>query len=253
MKCTYEEGEKLAKTHVCGEPDCGREMVVAWINDGYEVYCRDHPFSARFKPIHRLEDHIPDDTPGKFDAEIAQAGRRREAAKNGKLTIEHQGTVVSDLKDVGTGHLATANQVRLLVEFCNRTGLDLYRRHACLMYGKPYIEIDGLYFLARETKEFEGLSSRPVTLSEKAEFGWDPYDVAWFAYVYRKGCAQPFRGCEHNTQARINERTRDGSESRWPVLRDRPDRMTEKQAIRYAMRAAFPDLPVWENEDSVES
>lgn len=168
--------------------------------------------------------------------------------KKGGLIVEHGGKVVADIKDAGTRELATADQIKALVNFANRYNLDMYRNHVCLMYGKPYVELDGLFWLARQTGEFNGLATAPMFKGEKAKWGIAKTDIVWTASAYRKGCLYPFMGWERTTQEKLEERTKDGKEWRWPVLRARPDRMTEKQAIRYALRAAFPDLPVWESE-----
>ena len=249
MKCDYEEGERLAKTHICGFEGCTRELVVAHQQDGYHVYCNVHPLNDKFQPIRGIETQRPELAQHVEEHQKAVAQRRAEAVKTGALTVEHKGTVLVDVKDAGTKVLATADQVKALIEFADRYNLDVYRNHVCLMYGKPYVEIDGLYWLARQTKEFDGLKTRPMFTEEKRQVGWRDADIAWYAEVHRKGCSQPFTGWECTPPEKLEERTKDGQGYRWPVLHDRPNRMTEKQAIRYALRAAFPDLPVWESEE----
>ena len=249
MKCTYEEGEQLLKTHICGYQGCTRQLVITWYQDHYDVHCTEHPLFMAFKPVRSDFDLIPGHEEAKEDYEQAITRRRAEAAKQGKQIVEHRGRIVSDIRDAGTRQLATADHVRDLIEFADRYNLDLYRNHVCLMYGKPYVEIDGLYWLARQTEEFNGVVTRPLFLHEKDELGWDESDFAWTAEVYRKGCDHSFTGWDRTTQAKLEERSKDGKEWRWPLHRERPDRMTEKQAIRYALRAAFPDLQVWESEE----
>lgn len=248
MKTTYQEAEKLRSTHLCGYQGCRNELVSAWHNGAYNVYCNKHPLNDQFIPIEGIQTYQPELEQHVEDQQAAQANRRREAVTKGALSVEHQGVILADVKDAGTRQLLTADQVKALIEFANRYGLDLYRNHACMMYGKPFIEIDGLYHLARQTGEFQGLTTHPIFIEEKLKYGWKKTDIAWTATVDRKGCSVGFTGWHRVTQAQVDELTRDGKEYRWPVHRSWPDRMVEKQAIRFAMRAAFPDLPIWESE-----
>lgn len=161
----------------------------------------------------------------------------------------YKGYTLQGVKDAGSHRELAPAQVKALIDFAEKLGLDLRRRHACIMYGRPYIEIDGLYFLAHQTKCFNGLATTPMTLAEKEAFGWDPDDYVWKAEIFRKGIDQPFVGWERFTKKRLDEKN-DKGEYRWPTFRTIPDRMCEKQAERYALRKAFPELP-GESEDDI--
>ena len=66
--------------------------------------------------------------------------------------------------------------------------------------------------------------------------------------MYRKGAAQPFEGRHHITQPWLETRSEKSGDYRYPTWRLWPERMTEKQAYRFAFRMAFPDWAVWEKE-----
>ncbi len=248
MKVEYEEGKKLVMTHVCGELDCGKPLVLTWVENAYNVRCNTHPESTEFHNIPTITQLHDQGEPLPVYVEDAIEKRRLHPSGGAIMTVEHLGKTLEDVKDAGTDRRATPDQVKALIEFAGRYSLDVYRKHVCLMYGEPYIEIDGLFFLAKQTGEFNGVSSRPLMLEEKTSFGYEPTDQAWVANVYRKGCDHAFVGRHRVLQAQIDEMTKDGKEYRYPVLRKWPDRICEKQAIRFALRAAFPDMPVWESE-----
>jgi hypothetical protein len=249
VKAELYEAQQIQRNHLCGYQGCRNELVIAWKDGAHHVYCNQHPLNDQFIPIEGVETYQPELEQRVEDLAAAQAKRKREAVTKGALSVEHQGVILADVKDAGTRQLATADQVTVLIEFALHYGLDLYRNHACLMYGKPFIEIDGLYYLARQTGEFIGLNTHPIFLDEKRQYGWDDTDIAWMATVHRKGCKEGFVGWHRVSQGQVGEMTKDGREYRYPVLRNWPDRMVEKQAIRFAMRAAFPDLPIWEVEE----
>jgi len=248
VKVTWDEGKKMAQAQRCGEPGCGRDLVMAWDGDGYNVRCREHKLSTLF-----MDKTTPSQAVRRgesADPHIVQAmaiKEGKELRKAPEITV-YKDVAVGVVQDAGTKKALTTEQIHELIEFASRFGLNIYRRHVCMMYGKPYIEIDGIYFKAHETGELDGYSCRPLTLGEKAEVGYDPTDAAWFVQVYRKGRSHPFEGRHRVTKAFLEERSERSGEYRWPTWRNWTDRMTEKQAQRYAFRLAFPDLAIWAEE-----
>ncbi|MCJ7828986.1 MAG: recombinase RecT [Dehalococcoidia bacterium] len=180
----------------------------------------------------------------------AQAIEHKREVKtlHGAEIVVYKGYELADVKDAGTRKLATPEQVQQLIDFAIRYGLDPYRGHVCLMYGRPFVEIDGLYCLAHNTGEMDGCNSRPLTISERDDYSLPPLQSAWIAFVWRKGCSHPFTGMHSVSQEFLDERSNDGKEYRNPTWRKWPGRMCEKQAQRFAFRMAFPDLPIWAEE-----
>lgn len=251
MKLSWEEGKTFVQTHYCGEPDCGKPLVLAWDGKSYDARCTVHKDSERFTvSISPAEAYRKGELADPYVA-TAIEHKREVKTQHGDQIVVHKGYELADVKDAGTRKLATPEQVKQLIEFVLRYGLDPYRGHACLMYGRPYVEIDGLYFLAHNTGEMDGCNSRPLTNSERADYGIPALDDAWIAFVWRKGCAHSFTGMHTVAQKFLDERSNDGTDYRNPTWRKWPGRMCEKQAQRFAFRMAFPDLPIWTEEAEV--
>ena len=53
--------------------------------------------------------------------------------------------------DLGTGELLKKELLDALVLYAVKYHLDPERSHVCLMYGKPYITLDGYLFHARRS------------------------------------------------------------------------------------------------------
>lgn len=248
MKVAWEQGKEFSMTHRCGEPDCGKPLVLVWLSDGYSVRCSKHTSSERFAEILTPAQALRQGA--EADPYVAQAieHKRELKTKQGAEIVAHKGFALADVRDAGTRRLATPEQVQALIDFALRYGLDPYRGHVCLMYGRPYIEIDGLYFAAFKTGEFDGADSRPLTMTEREQYGIPVLEDAWIAHVWRKGCTHPFTGMHHVTQEFLGERSEKSDEYRNPTWRKWPERMCEKQAQRYALRIAFPDLEAWAGE-----
>ena len=248
MKTNWEEGKEFVKGRICGEPGCGHSLVLAWERDHYEARCNDHKASERFQQVGSTAQAVRRGDVADPYVEQTMAGKRSRDVQAASQVVEHQGYKLGDVRDAGTKALATPEQIRALIDFTLRYGLDPYRRHVCLMYGRPFIEIDGIYFKANQTGELDGYDCRPLTLTEKAEFGYNPDDAAWLSTIYRKGRARPFVGRHRVSSEFLEERSSKSGEYRWPTWRTWTDRMCEKQAQRYAFRLAFPELELWTEE-----
>ena len=161
MKLSWEEGKAFILAHCCGEPGCGKPLVLAWDGKGYDARCTLHKTSERFTVSISPEEAY---RKGELaDPYVAQAieHKREVKTQHGAEIVVHRGYELADVKDAGTRKLATPEQVQQLIDFALRYGLDPYRGHVCLMYGRPFVQIDGLYCLAHNTGEMDGCDSGP--------------------------------------------------------------------------------------------
>ena len=248
MKLSWEEGKTFVQTHVCGEPGCGKPLVLAWDNPDYNARCSSHKTSERFTELGSLSQGYRRGEVA--DPYVVQAieHKREVDTRHGAAIVAYRGYELADVKDAGTRKLASPEQVQQLIDFALRYGLDPYRGHVCLMYSRPFVEIDGLYCLAQKTGEMDGCDSRPLTMAEREQYGIPVLEHAWIAHVWRKGCAHSFTGMHTVTQEFLDERSEKSDEYRNPTWRKWTARMCEKQAQRFAFRMAFPDLPIWAEE-----
>lgn len=245
MKVDYDQGKDICLSHVCGVEGCGGELVLRWLGGGHVVCCPKHPSEDNFKPLPSVTTELarsPDPPAALRGVQEAKAQRKASTAV---LTVDHMGYTLSDVKDAGTDKMATAEQIKGLIEFAARYGLDPYRRHVCLMYGRPHVEIDGYYHLAVKSGEFNGCATSPVGQKEKEDWGLQEGDRAWRAIVYRKGQEWGVTATWIVPRSMVDERSKDGTGWRWPTYRQWPDRMCEKGAERLAFRKAFPDWALW--------
>lgn len=248
-KITWDEGKKFVQEHACGVVGCGRPLVLAWDGSSYVVKCNTHPESDEYTVIKSAAKAWKQGEPvTPYEAQAIEKRVDQELRK-GEVVV-HRGVIMdAKQKDGGSRKELTVEQIRDLIDYALTYGLDPRRNHVCMMYGRPFIEIDGLFFKANEKGELDGYGSRPLTLNEKAEAGYDPDDVACIVWVYRKGRAQRFEGRHRVTRAWLDTRTADGG-YRYPTWREWTERMVEKQATRFALRVAFPDWELWGKEDA---
>lgn len=174
MRVTWDEGKDFARKYVCGEPNCAKPLTLTWQKDGYDVRCNTHPTTENFKPIRSVETAIRRGELGAPVAESLAHIEEQKAAVAGPEVSKYRGFMVGEQKDAGTRKALTQQEIQTLIEYAQLHGLNPYLNHVCMMYGRPFAEIDALFFKAHETGELDGASSRPLTLNEKADSGMRP-------------------------------------------------------------------------------
>lgn len=243
MKIEYELGDRLSRTHQCAQ--CGGNLNLSWDSQRkyYDLHCNNDPahqgFKNRFTNVRRLawEDPIPD------WEELNPPKEAKTMSEPQTALALYKGKPLVGIKDAGTAVFAPPEALRLLIDFALEYQLDPRLRHVCLFFGQPYIELDGMLYMAHKTGEFLGISTKPLGPEEKTALGYVKEDIVWRAETFRKNIPMPFVAYGRITQAEVEEKTKDGQGFRNPVLRRDPHHQAEVRAIRHALRLAFPIFP----------
>jgi len=169
-----------------------------------------------------------------------QKGERKKLMDQAKPVIpfELAGVPTSDL---GTGEILLPEVVHGLVDYAHKYHLDPTRGHVVLMYGKPYITIDGYLFHANQANIPYQLKSRPLTEEERKTFKLDEDDHAWWTDVTKLPSGSLFSGIGIVTQDEMTQESkRKPGQLASPVVAAHPWLLAQKRAEWQAMRRAFP-------------
>ena len=241
IKGDYDKLQDIAKRHVCAEHFT--PVVVAWHS------------SEKAWVMRCGEGHYPDmvtreNTPteawrqGKLpDGPIKDNIERRERRK--AMTQEKQ---FADPKmallpraDLGSGALLSPEAVQALITYAVKYGLDPYRGHVVMMYGQPYIGLDGYLYKANQSKKAYHLASRPLTDDERKEYMIPEEAHAWLSSVGFPDTGAVFTGVGMVTQEEMTEESKKTpGQLRSPVVASKPWQMAQKRAEWQALRRAFP-------------
>ncbi len=176
---------------------------------------------------------------GPIAENIKKRSRKQAMSTNKQL----QTSVLGDLPraDLATGEMLAPEQVTALQLYAHKYGLDPYRGHVLIMYGKPYIGIDGYLYHANKTGKPYKLESRPLTTSERTDYQVQEGAHAWIAYVNINDGEGLFSGLGIVTKAEIEAKsTKHPEQLRFPVVAAHPWQLAQKRAEWQALRRAFP-------------
>ena len=158
--------------------------------------------------------------------------------KNQKTAVSLPGVPGFDL---ATGELLSKDHVEALVNYAFKYALDPYRSHVCLMYGKPYITIDGYLFYARKLGKAYSLLSRPLDTKEAALYKIKETDHGWIAEVKFHDTGEVCTGLGIVTYEEMTAKsTKHPEQLRFPVVASHPWQLGQKRAEWQALRRAFP-------------
>jgi len=152
IKGTKDFLEQMVKSHVC--PEHGPLLCVAWHagENSYVIRCG--------------EGHYPE--------EIARELTPTQQYKEGALPSVGGPLDLMPKADLGSGEILDQYMIRALIVYAQKYGLDAYRGHVMLMYGKPYIGLDGYLFHAKRSGIEYALRSRPLDVAEAIPEAADP-------------------------------------------------------------------------------
>jgi len=241
IKGTYDQLVGFAGYNLCSEHKT--PLVVAWhgsegcwtlrCGKGHypDAITRQPSQTELFKQGRQLEDHYNEET-------IREEEKRMVKEQKQSTAITMGGVPAADL---GTGELLLPEQVKALVAYAHKYGLDPGRDHVVVMYSKPYITIDGyLYYAFISGKQYK-MQSRPLTNDE-----WKTYQIpdgshAWVCEIIFDEDRQSRIGLGIVTWAEITAvSTKSPGQLRSPVVAKHPWQLAQKRAEWQALRRAFP-------------
>lgn len=214
-----EELDKIAEEYCC--PDHDNPLVVAWHagENAYVIRCG----------------------AGHYPEEIKKKPSRTEQFKRGQLQKVDPDFNLLPTRDLATNEPLTMDKINGLVRYAERYGLDAYRGHVMLMYGQPYIGLDGYLYHANREKVTYQLKSRPLTTPERSDYQVEEGDHAWLAVLDIGHGEKYFTGLGIVKKSELTEMSRKKPDQlRYPVVANHPWQLAQKRAEWQVMRRGFP-------------
>lgn len=233
--------DDVAKNYLCSEH--GTPVVVAWhaTENSYVLRCgQGHYPDFVTRQLSLTQAYLAgEEIPEPIKSNIEKSMRRRQMQQSKQSTAVTLGGVPG--ADLGTGELLLPEVIKALVEYAKSYHLDPGRGHVVLMYGKPYITIDGYLYHAKGTKVEFSLVSRPLCQTEREDYKIGADDHAWIATVDIHPERSYFTGLGIVTQEEMTEESKKKpGQLRAPVVAAHPWQLAQKRAEWQALRRAFP-------------
>ena len=231
----------LAKHNVCAEHKTPLEVAwykteKCWVlrcgEDHYpDAITRQLSLTEELKIGGELPGHIADNIKKRERGNSTQQGKQSTAMTIGGMPAA----------DLGTGELLLPERVKALVDYAQTSGLDPYRGHVVLMYGKPYITLDGYLYYANKSGIPYNLESRPLDENELKAFRAAENAFVWISKIKKIETGQEFTGYGVVTNDEITEESKGKpGQLRSPVVARYPWQLAQKRAEWHALRRAFP-------------
>lgn len=237
----YDQLRNIAGTHVCAE-DNGR-LVVAWDKDERKYYlkcgvcdkCKAVTKVMSLTQAYKAGEELPE--PIKSNVE---KGIRKRAARTPQAPQAETFTGVP-ATDLGTGELLQIEVIKALVGYAHKYKLDPGRGHVCLMYGKPYITIDGYLYHATHQKHAYSMRSFPLSEERRRYYQVNEGDHAWLCIITMGDTGMDFIGQGFVTKEEMEAKSkRDSTKLASPVVAAHPWQLAQKRAEWQALSRAFP-------------
>lgn len=241
IKLDYDELKDLAKNQLCAEHQT--PLVIVWhqTEGCYTLRCGEGHYPDAL--VRNLSLSELNRTGQLSSGPIKDNIERREKHKimsETKSTREGQFQLIRQT-DLGSGQLLMPDEVKALVEYAYKYHLDPYRGHVVLMYGQPYIGLDGYLFHANRSGKRYQLNSWPMTSMEKEQYQVNEHDHGWIAQVSLLDTDESFTGVGVITQEERTELSKKTpGQLRYPIVASKPWQMAQKRAEWQALRRAFP-------------
>ena len=241
IKGEYEQLVDMAANNICAAD--GGTLSVPWHQkeDCYYLRCGVCGETKAIKRVMSLtEEHKAGAalTPNVQDKVEKSISRRQEKQKALTGAVTMGGIPATDL---GSGELLDLGVMKALVDYAHKYQLDPHRGHVCLMYGKPYVTIDGYLYHANSTNKIYSLDSRPLTKVEMEGYNVKEGAHAWISTVRLLLTGAFLSGIGIVTQEEMTEKSkRNPSQLAAPVVARHPWQLAQKRAEWQALRRAFP-------------
>jgi len=250
IKGNYDELMEIARWNVCAEHLTPLE--VAWYSPDkiYALRCEHDHFPDKLMRNMSLTEgyRVGEELPSPLKENVEEGMRKREAKVPGAGTaVTFSGVPAADL---GTGELLAPEVVQGLVNYAHKYGLDPARGHVVLMYGKPYLTLDGYLYHAKGSGRLYSIESRPLDKAECEIYQVPEGAHAWISTVRFAGPGNYLTGLGIVTQEEMTEISKGKpGQLRSPVVAAHPWQMAQKRAEWQALRRAFP---IGESEEGKE-
>ena len=241
IKLPHEELVSLAGTQWCSEHKKPVNVVWHSIEKCWTLICHENHYPDNLIQIPtETEEHRQGTLPGsELSAPSKKVARRQPMGTTTQLTVDNLRLLPHT--DLATGETLSLDIIQTLVAYAEKYELDPYRGHVAIMYGKPYITIDGYLWYANLTRQPYRLKTRPLTAEERANFRIGEQDHAWLAEIELVNANNYFSGLGIVTQAEMTEMSKkDRTKLRSPVVAAHPWQLAQKRAEWQALRRAFP-------------
>lgn len=237
----YDQLNELVGRHVCAE-DNGR-LNVAWHKEQscYYIKCAICGECKGMSEVPSLTQAHKQGllTEGPVQDNVKKSVQKRaQSLPQSPQAETFQGIPATDL---GTGDLIPQQVLQALVSYAKTYGLDPARGHVCLMYGLPYITIDGYFYHAYKEKIALAINVRPLDESERKVYQVNEGDHAWVCNIVRGNDFTKFTGIGIVTKAEMEEESKKKpGHLRSPIVAAHPWQLAQKRAEHQALRRAFP-------------
>lgn len=232
---TYEEMRAMEETHACAQ--CGMPLVTIWDQAKSEnrLVCGTDRSHQGFQRILAPSQALARGTLGEKLSDKSQEDLEK-LAKEGKPNLTRLPST-----DLATNKPLFHAQVTALVIWGEQLGLKPYLGHVCLYYGKPYVSVDGYYYLLHKKAPALTIGTRPLSEEERKAMFIPEGDHAWVAQAYSANLPLPLTGLGIVSKDEIEGKSkRDPGEFRAPVVHGHPQRMAEKRAEWQLLRKLLP-------------
>ena len=241
IKLDHDQLVVLSETQLCAEHNT--PVVLAWHagEDCWTLRCGEGHYPDSLVRIPTLTEEVKQGSvaPQPIMDNIRKAGRERAA----QLGPEPPMVPIGELsaKDLGDGKLLTPEQIQGIIDYAHKYGLDPYRGHVVLMYGKPYITADAYYYHAFQRDIPYSINSSPLDHDQRVDYRVAEYDHAWTATVRRHDTGGEFTGLGIVTVEEMTATSdRNPDQLKSPVVARYPWQLAQKRAEWQALRRAFP-------------
>lgn len=93
------------------------------------------------------------------------------------LSVRHTLQDLPGNTDAGSKRALDKTQATQLIAWAKDNRLDAWRGHVVMMYGRPYVTLEGWLYLVRRDPRFKGWKSATLTLEERRAEGYGEGDV----------------------------------------------------------------------------
>lgn len=231
----YEEMREMEKSHVCSE--CHGELTTIWDgeNEVHRLCCgvnhTHNGFQRRLGTQQALQR-------GQLDKELGSGAQKdlEERARRSEAALS-----LLPKEDIATKKALTIMDIGELVTWADRIALSAHLGHVCLYHGKPYVTIDGYYYLLNKQKRDMFIGTRPMSGQERIDYEVPEGDFAWVAESWQGKRKLPTVGIGIVTGEELTTKSlRNPEHYAAPVVHSHPQRMAEKRAEWQLLRKLLP-------------